>query len=167
MWPEPDRTARLRLDIDIEIRILDPRLHEWGVPAYQSAMAAAVDLHACLDAPLTLASGSPAVLIPAGFALHIARADLAAVILPRSGAGHHRGLVLGNSAGLVDADYVGPITVSAWNRNSAGAPPILIAPGERIAQMLFVPVVRPSLRTVEAFSLASARGAGGFGSTGA
>ena len=154
------------MDIDVEIRILDPRLHEWGVPRYHSAMAAAVDLHACLEAPLSLPSGAPAVLIPAGFALHLARADLAAVILPRSGAGHHRGLVLGNSAGLVDADYLGPITVSAWNRNPPGAPPILIAPGERIAQMLFVPVVRPRLRTVEAFSRASGRGEAGFGSTG-
>ena len=106
------------------------------------------------------------MLIPAGFALHMGRADLAAVILPRSGAGHHRGLVLGNSAGLVDADYVGPITVSAWNRNPPGAAPILIAPGERIAQMVFVPVLRPTLRLVEAFSGASARGEAGFGSTG-
>ncbi len=155
------------MDVDVEIRILDPRLHDWGVPRYHSAMAAAVDLHACLGAPLSLPSGAPAVLIPAGFALHLARADLAAVILPRSGAGHHRGLVLGNSAGLVDADYLGPITVSAWNRNPPGAPPILIAPGERIAQMLFVPVVRPRLRLVEAFSRSSARGEAGFGSTGA
>ncbi len=155
------------MDIDVEILILDPRLHAWGIPRYHSALAAAVDLHACLEAPLTLPSGAPAVLIPAGFALHMARADLAAVILPRSGAGHHRGLVLGNSAGLVDADYLGPITISAWNRNPPGTPPILIAPGERIAQMLFVPVLRPHLRTVDAFSLPSTRGAAGFGSTGA
>ena len=150
----------------IEVVVLDARLHEWGLPRYQSEHAAAIDLHACLDAPLVLMPGAAAVLVPAGFALHIADPGVAALILPRSGLGHKKGLVLGNTAGLIDPDYTGPILVSAWNR-SAGGEPIVLAPGERFAQMMFVPVVRPSLHRVEAFSGASGRGVGGFGSTGA
>lgn len=149
----------------VELRVLDERLHAWGLPRYQSDHAAAVDLHACLDAPLTIASGDPAVLIPAGFALHIADPAVAALILPRSGLGHKKGLVLGNSVGLIDPDYTGPIMVSAWNRNQAGDP-IVLQPGERFAQLLFVPVLRPALALVPAFTASSARGAGGFGSTG-
>ncbi len=152
--------------MNIEVCVLDARLHEWGLPAYQSDHAAAIDLHACLDAPLELVAGAPAVLIPAGFALHIADPAVAALILPRSGLGHKKGLVLGNTAGLIDPDYTGPILVSAWNRNAAGAP-IVLQPGERFAQMMFVPVIRPSLHRVEAFSMVSKRGIGGFGSTGA
>jgi dUTP pyrophosphatase len=150
----------------VELVVLDARLHEWGLPAYQSAMAAAIDLHACLDAPLELLPGTAPALIPAGFAVHMADPNLAALVLPRSGLGHKRGLVLGNLVGLIDPDYTGPILVSTWNRNAPGTPPIVLAPGERFAQMLFVPVVRPNLRLVEAFSEASARGGGGFGSTG-
>lgn len=150
----------------VEVRVLDPRLEQWGLPAYQSEMAAAVDLHACLDAPLTLEAGAPAQLVPSGIALHMASANLAAVILPRSGSGHRKGLVLGNTAGLIDGDYTGPVMVSAWNRNPPGGPAIVIEPGERIAQMVFVPVVRVTLQRVEAFSQPSERGAGGFGSTG-
>lgn len=149
----------------IELRVLDARLHEWGLPTYQSDHAAAIDLHACLDAPLAIAPGSAAVLVPAGFAIHIADPSIAALILPRSGLGHKKGLVLGNTAGLIDPDYTGPILVSAWNRNTAGEP-IMLQPGERFAQMMFVPVLRPSLERVETFSGTSARGTGGFGSTG-
>ena len=145
------------------MRVLDARLHEWGLPAYQSTHAAAIDLHACLDAPLDIAPGSAAVLIPAGFALHIADPAVAALILPRSGLGHKKGLVLGNLVGLIDPDYTGPIMVSAWNR---GMVPVKLVPGERFAQMMFVPVVRPMLALVDAFSGGSQRGAGGFGSTG-
>ncbi len=148
------------------MRVLDARLHEWGLPTYQSDHAAAIDLHACLDAPIEIAPGSAAVLIPAGFALHIADPAVAALILPRSGLGHRKGLVLGNTAGLIDPDYTGPILVSAWNRNAAGEP-IMLQPGERFAQMMFVPVIRPRLGLVEAFTAASGRGAAGFGSTGA
>jgi dUTP pyrophosphatase len=151
--------------VRVELCVLDARLHEWGLPTYQSDHAAAIDLHACLDTPLELAPGAPAVLVPAGFALHIADPAVAALILPRSGLGHKKGLVLGNTAGLIDPDYTGPILVSAWNRNAAGAP-IILQPGERFAQMMFVPVIRPSLHRVEAFSTASTRGTGGFGSTG-
>ncbi|WP_454722858.1 MULTISPECIES: dUTP diphosphatase [Cupriavidus] len=150
----------------VEIKVLDARLHEWGLPAYQSDMAAAIDLHACLDAPLSIAPGTPAQLVPAGIAVHMANPYMAATIAPRSGLGHKKGLVLGNSIGVIDADYQGPIMVSVWNRNAPGTEPIVIAPGERIAQMMFVPVLRPVFRTVEDFSADSARGAGGFGSTG-
>lgn len=150
---------------DVELRVLDARLHEWGMPRYQSAHAAAVDLHACLDAPLSLAPGAPAVLVSSGIAIHIDDPNVAALVLPRSGLGHKKGLVLGNLVGLIDPDYTGPIMVSAWNRNREGAP-IVLEPGERFAQMMFVPVLRPGLRVVDAFSAASTRGAGGFGSTG-
>ena len=154
------------LSAPVELVILDPRLHTWGLPSYQSPMAAAVDLHACLDAPLDLAPGSPAQLIPSGFAMHIADPGLMAVIAPRSGLGHKRGLVLGNSIGVIDADYTGQVMVSVWNRNPAGSAPLRIEPGERIAQMMFVPIVRAEFRVVESFTEASERGAGGFGSTG-
>ncbi len=148
---------------DVEVKILDARLHEWGLPSYQSAAAAAIDLHACIDEPVTIQPGSQPVLISAGFAVHMADPHLAALVLPRSGMGHKKGLVLGNLVGLIDPDYTGAIMVSAWNR---GTEAVVLSPGERFAQMMFVPVVRPVLRAVEAFSLVSARGAGGFGSTG-
>lgn len=151
---------------EIEIKLLDERLRHWGLPRYQSEMAAAIDLHACLAAPLSLPAGEPAVLIAAGFALHLASAQVAAVILPRSGLGHKKGLVLGNALGLIDADYQGPVMISAWNRNAADSAPIVIEPGERIAQMMFVPILRPQLRPVAEFTSPSARGVGGFGSTG-
>jgi dUTP pyrophosphatase len=148
---------------DVEVKILDQRLHEWGLPRYQSDSAAAIDLHACLDAETTIAPSDPAQLISAGFALHMANPHMAALILPRSGMGHKRGLVLGNLVGLIDPDYTGPILVSAWNR---GTTPVTLSPGERFAQLLFVPILRPTLRPVAEFSQNSARGAGGFGSTG-
>jgi len=150
----------------IEVTVLDPRLREWGLPAYQSAMAAAIDLHACIDGPLRLLAQAPAQLIPVGIAVHMARDDMAAMIVPRSGLGHKKGLVLGNLVGVIDADYTGPIMVSAWNRSEAGSEAVVIQHGERIAQMMFVPVLRPAFTVVEAFSRVTARGAGGFGSTG-
>ena len=150
----------------VELVVLDHRLHLWGLPTYQSAMAAAIDLHACLDEPLEIVPGTAPVLVPAGFAIHMADPNLAALILPRSGMGHRKGLVLGNLVGLVDPDYTGPIMVSAWNRNAAGTEPILLQPGERFAQLLFVPVARPVLQVVDSFSGRSDRGGGGFGSTG-
>ncbi|MDF3838172.1 dUTP diphosphatase [Cupriavidus basilensis] len=150
----------------VEIKVLDARLYEWGLPAYQSDMAAAIDLHACLDAPLTIEAGTPAQLVPAGIAVHMGNPYMAATIAPRSGLGHKKGLVLGNSIGVIDADYQGPIMVSVWNRNAPGTEPIVIQPGERIAQMMFVPVLRPVFKTVEDFSADTVRGAGGFGSTG-
>jgi dUTP pyrophosphatase len=148
---------------DVEIRVLDARLHAWGLPRYHSEGAAALDLHACLDAPLSIAPGTAPALVSAGFALHMANPHVAALVLPRSGLGHRQGLVLGNLVGLIDSDYTGPIMVSAWNR---GTSPVVLAPGDRFAQLMFVPVLRPVLRQVDDFSVASARGAGGFGSTG-
>jgi dUTP pyrophosphatase len=150
----------------IELRVLDPRLEDWGLPRYRTDMAAAVDLHACVEAPLSLRPATAPVLIPVGFALSIADPHVAAILLPRSGLGHGRGLVLGNLVGLIDADYQGPVMVSAWNRNPGGTDPIVVAPGDRIAQMAFVPIVRPTFRVVADFTRRTARGAGGFGSTG-
>lgn len=150
----------------MEIRILDARLHEWGLPRYQSDMAAAIDLCACLDAPAVLAPGAAPVLVSSGLAVHIADPAIAGLVLPRSGLGHRKGLVLGNLVGLIDPDYTGPILVSAWNRNASGSEPIVLQPGERFAQLLFVPILRPTLAIVDSFSASTARGPGGFGSTG-
>lgn len=151
----------------IEIKVLDPRLHTWGLPQYQTALAAAIDLFACIDEPLQLQPQAPAVLVPSGIALHMNSMDFCAVILPRSGLGHKKGLVLGNSVGLIDADYTAQCFISVWNRNpSTHVEPITIQPGERIAQMMFLPVVRPEFKVVSEFSSNSVRGGGGFGSTG-
>lgn len=151
---------------DVEIRLLDPRLADWGLPRYQTDMAAGIDLHACLDAPVTIEAGGPPLLISAGFAVHLDDPHLAALVLPRSGLGHRQGLVLGNLVGLIDPDYTGPILVSAWNRNPAGGQAVVLSPGDRFAQMVFVPVVRPRFTVVEVFSQPSVRGEGGYGSTG-
>ena len=152
--------------VQIQLKILDDRLTQWGLPTHQTDLAAAIDLHACLQAPLHLATQSQAELIPAGFALHLNDPHITALIVPRSGLGHRHGLVVGNLVGVIDADYTGPIMVSAWNRAAPGTPPITINPGDRIAQMIFVPILRPSFTIVEAFTSTTARGAGGFGSTG-
>ncbi|MEH3145715.1 MAG: dUTP diphosphatase [Methylobacterium frigidaeris] len=151
----------------VDLRILDPRLGEWGFPHWGSALAAGLDLHACLDAPLALDPQAAPVLIPAGFAVAIRDPDWCALVCPRSGLGH-RGLVLGNTIGVIDADYEGPLMLSVWNRNPAGSEPLEVRPGDRIAQLVFTRVVRPSLRVVEAFAPGAedGRGAGGFGSSG-
>lgn len=156
----------LHLSPRIEIKVLDVRLNAWGLPRYQSTMAAAIDLHACIDGAITLAPGSPAQLVSAGIAIHLADPHLAAIVVPRSGLGHKKGLVMGNLQGVIDADYTGPIFISVWNRSAPGTAPIVIEPGERIAQMLFVPIVRPEFEVVEAFTVESVRAGGGFGSTG-
>lgn len=150
----------------VELKVLDARLNDWGLPRYQSAQAAAIDLMACLDEDLVLPAGGAAVLVPAGFAVHMNDPHLVAVIAPRSGLGHKKGLVLGNGLGVIDADYTGPLMVSVWNRNPIGSEPVVIRPGERIAQLMFLPVVRPLFEVVAEFSGHSERGAGGFGSTG-
>lgn len=147
----------------VEVKVLDERVKGWGLPAYQTEGAAAVDLFACLDAPLEIAPGAPAVLVPSGIALFMDTDKIAALVLPRSGAGHKKGLVLGNLVGLIDSDYTGGIMLSLWNR---GTDTVIIQPGERVAQMMFVPVIRPELRIVDDHSGTTARGAGGFGSTG-
>jgi dUTP pyrophosphatase len=153
-------------EISIEVRVLDQRLEAWGLPRYQTAMAAAIDLFACVDRTVLLHPHDAPVLISSGLAIHIADPGMAALILPRSGLGHNKGLVLGNLTGLIDSDYLGPVYISAWNRSAAGTAPIEINPGDRIAQMMFVPVIRPRFTVVAEFSGRSERGTGGFGSTG-
>jgi deoxyuridine 5'-triphosphate nucleotidohydrolase len=146
----------------MQVKILDPRLgRELPLPAYATAGSAGLDLRACLDAPLELAPGR-AELVPTGLAIHVADPGLAAVLLPRSGLGHKHGIVLGNLVGLIDSDYQGQLMVSVWNR---GTQAFTIQPGDRIAQLVVLPVVQVQLEVVEAFS-ASDRGAGGFGSSG-
>ena len=144
------------------MRILDARLgHEFPLPAYATDGSAGLDLRACGGAPLDVAAGS-AELIPTGLAIHVQDPGLAALILPRSGLGHKHGIVLGNLVGLIDSDYQGQLMVSCWNRS---AQPFTVNPGERIAQLVVVPVVQVQLQIVEDFA-ASARGAGGFGHSG-
>jgi deoxyuridine 5'-triphosphate nucleotidohydrolase len=144
------------------VRILDARMgKEFPLPAYATDGSAGLDLRACLAAPLLLGAGK-AELIPTGLAIHVADPGLAAVILPRSGLGHKNGIVLGNLVGLIDSDYQGQLMVSCWNR---GTQDFTITPGERIAQLLVVPVVQVELKIVEEFT-ASERGSGGFGHSG-
>jgi dUTP pyrophosphatase len=146
----------------LQVRILDARIGgEFPLPAYATAGSAGLDLRACVAAPLTLPPGR-AELIPTGLAIHVADPALAALMLPRSGLGHKHGIVLGNLVGLIDSDYQGQLMVSCWNRS---AEPFTIRPGERIAQLIIVPVVQVELEVVNDFE-ASARGAGGFGHSG-
>ena len=146
----------------IQIKILDPRVgSELPLPAYATDGSAGLDLRAVLDTPLTLNPGDT-TLLKTGLAIYIADPNLAAVILPRSGLGHKHGIVLGNLVGLIDSDYQGELMVSCWNR---GKDSFTINPGERIAQLVFLPVVRAAFETVTEFH-ATARGTGGFGSTG-
>ena len=148
------------MTLPIEVRLLDARLRE-QLPAYATPGAAGMDLRACVDAPLELAPGQ-CELIPTGIAMHIADPGYCALILPRSGLGHKHGIVLGNLVGLIDADYQGPLMVSCWNRGSTA---FTVQPLERLAQLVIVPVVQASWTVVDAFT-PSARGEGGFGSTG-
>ena len=151
----------------VELKILDPRLTGWGFPHYGSSLAAGLDLHASIDVPLMLAPQAPAVLIPAGIAFRIGDPEWCALVLPRSGLGHRQGLVLGNAVGLIDADYEGPLLISAWNRNPPGSgEPIRIEPGDRIAQLVFTHIGRAEFSLVEVFSDSGERQSGGFGSTG-
>jgi dUTP pyrophosphatase len=146
----------------LKVRVLDARLgSEFPLPAYATAGSAGLDLRACLAEPLVLEPGR-AELIPTGLAIHLDDPTLAAVVLPRSGLGHKHGIVLGNLVGLIDSDYQGQLMVSCWNR---GAQPFTVRPGERIAQLVVVPVVQVELEVVADFA-ASARGAGGFGHSG-
>jgi dUTP pyrophosphatase len=146
----------------LQVRVLDPRLgSEFPLPHYATAGAAGLDLRACIATPLSLNPGD-VQLIPTGLAIHLEDPGLAAVILPRSGLGHKHGVVLGNLVGLIDSDYQGPLMVSCWNRGSTA---YLIQPGERIAQLVVVPVLQVELQIVQDFS-ASARGGGGFGHSG-
>ena len=146
----------------IRLKLLDPRLgREFPLPSPATEASAGVDLRAMIDAPLQLEPGASA-LIPSGIAIHIDDPDLCAVVLPRSGLGHKHGIVLGNLVGLIDADYQGPLMISCWNRSDAA---FTIEPGERIAQLVLLPIVRPSFDVVDDFP-PSTRGTGGFGSSG-
>lgn len=150
--------ARRRL----EVRILDPRIgREYPLPQYATQGSAGVDLRACIDAAIELKPGDTQ-LIPSGIAIHLEDAGYAALVLPRSGLGHKHGIVLGNLVGLIDSDYQGQVFVSCWNR---GQTTFTIQPGERIAQLIVVPVMQVEFEVVEQFAQ-SERGAGGFGSSG-
>jgi len=146
----------------VQVRILDPRFGDaWPLPAYATDASAGLDLRAALDAALTLAPNATA-LVPSGLAIHLADPALCAVVLPRSGLGHKHGVVLGNGTGLIDADYQGPLMISVWNRSETA---YTIEPGDRIAQLVVLPIVRATLQVVDTF-VDSARGSGGFGHTG-
>ena len=146
----------------LKVRVLDARIGStWPLPTYATAGSAGLDLRAVIDAPLELAPGA-AQLLPTGLAIHIDDPGHAAMILPRSGLGHKHGIVLGNLVGLIDSDYQGQLMVSCWNRSNTA---FIIEPGERIAQLVIVPVLQVQLQVVEDFT-ASARGAGGFGHSG-
>jgi len=148
--------------IAIEVRVLDARIgREFPMPSYATPGSAGLDLRACLDRPLTLEPGA-AELVSSGIAIHLEDPGYAAVLLPRSGLGHKHGIVLGNLVGLIDSDYQGPLMISCWNRALA---PFTIQPGDRIAQLVVVPVLRAEFRVVDAFA-ASTRGIGGFGHSG-
>jgi len=144
----------------LEVKILDERIRGM-LPHYATAGAAGLDLRACIDAPLILQPGD-SKLVSSGIAIHVADPGYAAIILPRSGLGAKSGIVLGNLVGLIDSDYQGPLMVSVWNR---GREPFTVQPMDRIAQLVVIPVVQVEFEVVEDFA-ASARGAGGFGSTG-
>ncbi|SFR61404.1 dUTP diphosphatase [Thiomicrospira sp. ALE5] len=149
--------------LTLEYKILDPRIGDTiPFPAYATEGSAGLDLRAAIAEPLTIVPGQT-LLIPTGLAVHLAHPGLAAMILPRSGLGHKHGLVLGNLVGLIDSDYQGELKVSCWNR---GDQPYEIAVGERIAQMVIVPVLQPQFQQVSEFSDASERGQGGFGHSG-
>lgn len=146
----------------IDVKILDPRVgKEFPMPTYATSGSAGLDLRACIDDVLDIAPGTT-TLVPTGLAIHIADPDLAAVILPRSGLGHKHGIVLGNLVGLIDSDYQGQLMVSVWNR---GQESFSLQPGDRMAQLVFVPVVQAEFNLVEDFD-ASLRGEGGFGHSG-
>lgn len=147
----------------IAIKKLSPRIgQDIPAPEYGTSGSAGLDLRACIDAPLTIAANAVA-MVGTGLAIHINDASLAAVILPRSGLGHKQGIVLGNLVGLIDSDYQGELKISVWNRSTEA---VTIQPADRIAQLVFVPVVQAEWQWVDDFSDASERGEGGFGSTG-
>jgi dUTP pyrophosphatase len=146
----------------VEVKILDPRVgKQFPLPDYATPGSAGIDLRACLDSSLTLAPGA-CELIPTGMAIHMGDSNMAAVILPRSGLGHKHGIVLGNLVGLIDSDYQGQLFISVWNR---GSDSFTVEPGDRVAQLVFVPVLHPEFVVVEEFA-SSERGEGGFGHSG-
>lgn len=148
---------------NIQLKILDPRIgKEFPLPNYATEGSAGLDLRACVDHPITLQPGD-VTLIPTGISIYIADPKIAALIMPRSGLGHKNGIVLGNLVGLIDSDYQGPLQISCWNRGSES---YTVQPGDRIAQLIFIPVLSAQFHLVNEFNEMSARGEGGFGHTG-
>jgi dUTP pyrophosphatase len=153
--------------VKVKLEILDPRLPGWGFPSWGSSLAAGLDLHACIESPVVIKPQTSPILISAGIAFRIGNPDWCAMLVPRSGLGHGQGLVLGNSIGVVDADYEGPCLISAWNRNPMeSGREITIRPGDRIAQLVFTRITRPKFVIVPAIATRVGRRAGSFGSTG-
>jgi dUTP pyrophosphatase len=158
---EPKQTL-VNSNIPVQVKILDTRIgNEFPLPRYETQDSAGMDLRACIDLPLTISPGET-VLIPTGISIYIGDPNLAAVILPRSGLGHKSGIVLGNLVGLIDADYQGPLMISCWNR---GQTVFTVTPGDRIAQLVFLPIARVNFNIVNDFKK-TARGTGGFGHSG-
>ncbi len=150
------------MEKEIQVKILDPRIgHTIPLPTYATPGSAGMDLRVCIDEPLQI-KGQETVLLPTGVAIYIASQDIAAVILPRSGLGHKHGIVLGNLVGLIDSDYQGELKISCWNRNEEH---FTVNPGDRIAQLVFLPIVKATFTVVDDFTKTS-RGQGGFGSSG-
>ncbi|EKV27704.1 Deoxyuridine 5'-triphosphate nucleotidohydrolase [Caenispirillum salinarum AK4] len=154
----------MTVPMTVQMKVLNERIRELGLPSYGSDKAAGLDLRACLEEPVSVAPGQT-VMVPTGIALHIDDPDYAGFIYARSGLGAKTGLVPGNLVGVIDADYQGEVMVAAWNRNRPDAQPVTINPGDRIAQMVIGRVQRIVLEEVNAFET-SVRGVGGFGSTG-
>lgn len=150
----------------IELKVLDERIHAWGLPSYQTPMSAGIDMYACVREPVVIEAQAPAVLIPSGIALFMNNPHMVGFLLARSGLGHKKGLVLGQAVGTIDPDYTAEIFISAWLRNPPGSAPVTINPGDRIAQLVFLPILRPSFIVVDEFSQVTERDQGGFGSTG-
>jgi len=154
--------TQIGMSTSIQLKILDSRLgKEFDIPDYATNGSAGMDLRACIDQPTTLTPGQT-LLIPTGMSIYVADPTLAAVLLPRSGLGHKHGIVLGNLTGLIDSDYQGPLMVSLWNRGDAA---FTVEPGDRIAQMVIVPIVQAKFEIVDEFNV-SDRASGGFGHTG-
>lgn len=151
---------------EFELKVLDKRVLDWGIPKYQTDLSAGIDLFACIESPLEIQPQAPATLIPSGIAIQMNHPNVVAFLLARSGLGHKKGLILGQSVGTIDADYTNEIFISAWLRTTPGSDPITILPGDRIAQLVFLPILRPTFKVVENFSASTKRGGGGFGSTG-
>ncbi len=151
---------------EFELKILDSRIREWGLPNFQTDMSAGIDMYACIDEPLELHPQADAVLIPTGVAILMNDPHVVAFLLARSGLGHKKGVILGQSVGTIDADYANQIFVSTWLRTPPGSAPVIINPGDRIAQLVFLPILRPTFKVVDEFSATTSRGMGGFGSTG-
>jgi len=161
-WMNDFPPLNLRQQLPVQVKILDPRMGKvFPLPRYETADSAGLDLRACLDQPLTIDPGVTH-LIPTGLSIYIGDPNLAAIILPRSGLGHKHGLVMGNLVGLIDADYQGPLMISCWNR---GLDSYTIEPGDRIAQLVFLPIARVSFELVSEFE-ETERGTGGFGHSG-